>query len=127
MMGMRSMFLIVSKTNSDLHVGSGVNTMHALKGVGWVRFQLDSCGSLEVVGVIYVLGMKFLSISTLEDMGYAVMFENVHVLIRLEGEDTQNVSVWLDIKEGMFHMVLGQPVVGLRGSWIVDQIRVQQR
>jgi hypothetical protein len=38
MMGMRSMFLSVSETGSDLHVRSGASTMHAVKGVGCVRF-----------------------------------------------------------------------------------------
>jgi hypothetical protein len=32
------MFLGVSETGSDLHVGSRVDTMHAVKGVGLVKF-----------------------------------------------------------------------------------------
>jgi hypothetical protein len=38
MTGMRSMFLSVLETNSDLHVRSGASTMHTVKGVGCVRF-----------------------------------------------------------------------------------------
>jgi hypothetical protein len=109
------MFLSVSETGSDLHVGSGVDTMHAVKGVGWVRFQLESGGSLEVAGVIYVPGLKLLSVSALEDMGYAVMFEDGQVLIRSEGADTQDAAVRLGIREGMMYRVLGQPVVGSKG------------
>jgi hypothetical protein len=84
MMGMKSMFLSVLETGSDLHVRSGASTMHAVKGVGCVKFQLESGGSLEVDEVLFVPEMKinFISISTLEDMGYAVMFEDEHLLIR---------------------------------------------
>jgi hypothetical protein len=35
-----SMFLSVSEKDSDYYVKSGVRTMHAVKGVGCVRFQL---------------------------------------------------------------------------------------
>jgi hypothetical protein len=85
---MRSMFLSVLETGSYFHVKSGVCTMHAVKGVGCARFQLDSGGSLEVEGVIYVPGLNFLSVSALEDMGYAIMFEDGKGHIRSEREDT---------------------------------------
>jgi hypothetical protein len=121
MTGMRSVFLSVSETGSDSHVGSGADTMHAVKGVGCVRFQLESGGSLEVVGVMYVpeLKVNLLSVAALEDMGYAVMFEDGQVLIRAEGADTQDAAVRLGIREGMMYRVLGQPVVGSKG--ILDQ------
>jgi hypothetical protein len=38
MMGMRSMFPSVLETGLDMHVDSGVNTAHAVKGVGIVDF-----------------------------------------------------------------------------------------
>jgi hypothetical protein len=76
MTGMRLVFLSVSETGSDCHVKNGVRTRHAVKGVGCVRFQLESGVSLEVHEVMYVpeLNVNLLSISTLEDMGYEVMF-----------------------------------------------------
>jgi hypothetical protein len=89
--------------------------MHGVKGVGWVIFQLESRGSLEVAGVMYVPELKLLSVSALEDMGYAVTFKDGHVLIRLEGANTQDVAVRLGIREGMMYRVLGQPVVGSKG------------
>jgi hypothetical protein len=57
-------------------VKSGVCTRYAVKGVGCVRFQLEPGVSLEVDEVMYVpeLKVNFLSISTLKDMGYEVMF-----------------------------------------------------
>jgi hypothetical protein len=83
MTGMRSVFLSVLETISDSPVGSGADTMHALKGVGCVIFQLESGGSLEVDEVMFVpeLKVNLVSVSTLEDMGYVVMFEDGQVLI----------------------------------------------
>jgi hypothetical protein len=120
MTGMRTMFLSVSETGSDLHVQSGASTMHAVKGVGCVKFQLESGGSLEVDEVMFVpeLKVNLLFVSTLEDMGYAVMFEDGQVLICSEGA-TLDATVRLGIREGMMYRVLGQPVVGSKG--ILDQ------
>jgi hypothetical protein len=57
-----------------------------VKGVGCVRFQQESGVSLEVDEVMYVpeLKVNFLFISSLEDMGYAMMLEDGQVLIRSE-------------------------------------------
>jgi hypothetical protein len=117
MTGMRLVFLSVSEKDSDCYVKSGMHTMHAVKGVGCVRFQLESGVSLEVAGVMYVPGLKvnLLSVSALEDMGYAVTFEDGHVLIRSVRADTQDAAVRLGIREGMMYRVLGQPVVGSKG------------
>jgi hypothetical protein len=116
-MGMKSMFLSVSKTGSNLHVRCGASTMHAMKGVGCVTFQLESSGSLDEVEVLYVPEMKvnFLSVLALEDMGYAMMFKDGQVLIRSEGADTQDATVRHGIKEGMMYRVLEQPIVGSKG------------
>jgi hypothetical protein len=54
-------------------------------------------------------------VSALEDMGYVVMFENGHVLIRSKGVDTEDAAVRLGIGEGMMYRVLRQLVVGSKG------------
>jgi hypothetical protein len=117
MTGMRSVFLSVSKTSSYCHVKSGVHTRHAVKGVECVGFQLELGVSLEVDEVMYVpeLKVNLLFISALEDMGYAVMFADGHVLIRAEGVALDAV-VRLGIRQGMMYRVLGQPAGGSRGS-----------
>jgi hypothetical protein len=86
---MRSMFLSVLETDLDLHVVCGVNTMHAVKGVGTMDFQLESGGSLKVTEVLHVpeLKLNLLSVSALEDRGYERLYR-----------------------------LLGQPVIGFRGS-----------
>jgi hypothetical protein len=123
MMGMRSVFLSVSKTSLDCHAKSEAHTKHALKGVGCVRFQLESGMSLEVDEVMYVpeLSVNFLSVSALEDKGYAVMFEDGQVLIRAEGA-ALDATVRLGIMQGMMYRVLGQPVGEFMG--ILNQISV---
>jgi hypothetical protein len=107
----------VSKTDSDMHVDSGVDTTHAVKGVGCVRVHLESGGSLKVAEVSHVPEMKLniLSVSYLEDMRYEIMFEDGKVLICSEGEDTQDATMRLGIMEGMLCKLLGQNVVGSSG------------
>jgi len=75
MTGMRSMFLSVSETCSNLYVRNGASTIHVVKGVGCIIFQLESGGSLDVVEVLFVpeLKVNLLSIATLEDDGYAIL------------------------------------------------------
>ena len=75
---MRSTFRNVSKLDSNYYVSCGVCTMYAVKGVKIMVFHLESGGSLEVVGVMYVLEFKanLLLVSALEDEGYVVMFQD---------------------------------------------------
>jgi hypothetical protein len=70
-----------------------------------------------VAGVVYApeLKVNFLSVSTLEDMGYAVTFKDGHVVIHSKGENTLDATVRLGIKNGMMYRVLRQPVVGSKG------------
>jgi hypothetical protein len=50
----RLVFLSLSETDSDCCVGVGTSRQLAVKGVGSVRFQLESGGFLEVAEVLYV-------------------------------------------------------------------------
>jgi hypothetical protein len=59
---------------------------------------------------------KFALSITLEDMGYAVMFEDGQVLIHSEGADTQDAAVRLGIREGMMYKVLGQACSRVQGD-----------
>jgi hypothetical protein len=103
-------------------VGCGTSTIHAVKGVGHVRFQLESGGSLEVVEVLFVIELKviFLSISTLEDFGYGVMFQHGHVHIYLE-RATLDATTVIGVRQGRLYRLLGQLCVSPRGYWIHDQ------
>lgn len=115
MTGMRSVLLSVSETDSNYYVRCGACTMHSIKGVRTVVFQLESKGSLEVAGVMHVpkLKISLLSISTLKDVRYAVMFRDKQVLIRPEGAGTLGEAVRLSPRQGMSYRLSGQPVCGL--------------
>jgi hypothetical protein len=91
--------------------------MHAMKGVGRVRFQLDSGGSLEVEELLFVPELKviLLSISALEDEGYGVMFQHGHVHIYLEGA-TLDAATVLGVRQGRLYRLLGQPVCKSKGT-----------
>jgi hypothetical protein len=73
---MRLVFLSVLETGLDCHVKNGARTRHVVKGIGCVRFQLESGVFLEVDEMMYVpeLKVNLLSISPLEDMRYEVIF-----------------------------------------------------
>jgi len=58
MMGMKSMVLSFLETGLDYHMKSGAHTGHAVKGVGCVKFQLESGASLEEDEVMYVPVLK---------------------------------------------------------------------
>jgi hypothetical protein len=75
MMGTQELFTSLSMKDLDLHVD--------VEGVGTIRFQLESRGSMEVADVLYVQELKksLLSVSTMEDRGYAITFEDSQVLI----------------------------------------------
>ena len=92
MTGMRSVFLSFSEIDSDYRVGCGTSTMHAMKGVGCVIFQLELREYLEVIKVLFVLELKvnFLSVSTLENEGCGVLFHQGQVLIYLN----LSISAW---------------------------------
>jgi hypothetical protein len=86
---MRSVFLSFSEIDSDCYVGCGASTKHVLvvRGVGCVRFQLESRGFLELVEVLFVpeLPVNLLSVSALDVDGCGVVFFRGLVFLYPEG------------------------------------------
>jgi hypothetical protein len=76
MMGMRSMFLSFSKINSNCYVGCVASTIHAVKGVGCVIYQLELGGFLELAKVLFApkILVNLLSVSSLEVDGCGFLF-----------------------------------------------------
>jgi hypothetical protein len=76
MTGMRSIFLTFSEIDTDFYVGSGLTPDKQVRGVGYVRFQLESGGFLGIEHMLYVPDLKvnLLSVSSFKDEGYAVAF-----------------------------------------------------
>lgn len=81
----RDLFTSISEGDSKMHVEYGVDTKHSE----------GSCNSVIPArvmrffegGMLYVseLKMNLLSVSTLEDKGFVILFQNGHVLIYSEG------------------------------------------
>jgi hypothetical protein len=105
---MRSVFLIFSEIDLDCYVGSGTNTRHAVKGVGYVRFQLESRGFLGIEHMLFVpeLKVNFLSVSYFKDEGYGVVFQDGHVLIYSE-KSTQDTTMVLGVINERLYRLLG--------------------
>jgi hypothetical protein len=76
MTGSQKSLTSLSEEDSGLQVELGDNAKYAVKGVGAASFQLESRKPLRMSDVLYVLGLKknLLSISVMEDRGYAVAF-----------------------------------------------------
>jgi hypothetical protein len=55
MTGTRELFTSWSETNLDLHVELVTNAKCGVEGVGIIRFQLESGGSLELGNVLWIL------------------------------------------------------------------------
>jgi hypothetical protein len=82
----------------------GTNAKCGVEGVGTIRFQLELRGSLEVADVFYVSKIikSFLSISTMEDRGYTIIFEDGQVLIRVKEYSLESTRI-LGNKEGYLY------------------------
>jgi hypothetical protein len=60
----------------------GMETTHALQGSGTLQFHMYSKDVLRVTNVLWVpeLRRSILSVSTIEEKGYYILFRDVHVL-----------------------------------------------
>jgi hypothetical protein len=69
-----------------------------------------------VADVLYVpeLKMNLLSVSTLEDKGFAVLFQNGQLLIHSEGA-SPNTVVSIGVREGKVYRLKGKPVSESKG------------
>jgi hypothetical protein len=95
MTGMRSVFLSLSKIDLDCVVDSGADSQLAVKGVGSVRFQLESGGFLDVAGVLYIpeMTINLLSVSSLEVDGFGVAFYCGRVFLYSEGATLDTIML----------------------------------
>jgi hypothetical protein len=116
MTGMRSVFLSLLEIDSDCFLDSGANSQLAVKGVGSVRFQLESGGFLEVAEVLFIpkMTVNLLSVSTLEIDGFGVAFFCGRVFLYPEGA-TPDTTVLLGVRHERLYRLLGQPVIGSSG------------
>jgi hypothetical protein len=116
MTGLRSVFLDLIEIDSDCRVNYGVGPQLAVKGVGRVRFQLELGGLLEVGKVLYIteLTINFLSVLSLDESGFGVVFYGGHVFLYSVGA-TADTIVILGVKYECLYRLLGRPVLGSSG------------
>jgi len=97
-------------------VGSRTNTEQSIKGYGYARFQLDSGGFLGIEHRLYVVDLKvnLLSVSSFEDDGYALTFQNGRVLV-YSREATLDTTIMIDIYKERLYMSLGRLIVWCNG------------
>jgi hypothetical protein len=81
-------------------------------GVGNVRFQLEFGGFLEIDGVLFVpgLSLNLISVSSLQDVGYCVLFKREHVFIYREGVDPVELQL-IGNRVDRLYMLRGQPMM----------------
>jgi hypothetical protein len=123
MTGLRSVFLDLTEIDSDCRVNCGVGPQLAVKGVGRVRFQLESGGLLEVGEVLYIpeLTVNLLSVSALDESGFGVVFYGGHVFLYPVGA-TADTAVMLGVKYEGLYRLLGRPVLGSSGFLDSDSV-----
>jgi hypothetical protein len=82
-----------------------------VRGVGNVIFQLEFEGLLNIYGVLFVLGLSvnLVSVSSLEDLGYCVLFKREHVFIYREGVDLVELQL-IGNRVNRLYMSRGQPL-----------------
>jgi hypothetical protein len=81
-------------------------------GIENVRFQLKFGELLELVGVLFVPGLRvnFLSVSSLEDVGYCVLLKREHVFIYIQGVDPVELQL-ISNQVNRLYMLRGQPLM----------------
>jgi hypothetical protein len=116
MTGTRSVFLSLSKIDSECYVDSGAGSRLAMKGVGSVRFQLESGGFPKVADVLFIpeMTVNLLSMLALEIDIFGVAFFYGRVFLYPEGA-TPDTTILLGVKHERLYKLLGQAVVGSTG------------
>jgi hypothetical protein len=81
--------------DSRLHVVLGDDARYAVKGTGTTSLQLDTGIPLHLSDVLFVPGMRsnLVSISTLEDKGYKVVFSDGKVLAWHKNSSMDSINV----------------------------------
>jgi hypothetical protein len=79
-----------------------------IEGVGSISFSLESGARLHIDELLYVLGLKknLLSVATLEDKGYEVIFKDRKALLWAKGSHLSTVEP-IGTRSGGLYVILG--------------------
>jgi hypothetical protein len=114
MTGSQKSLTILIEENSRLQVELGNNAKYAVKGVGIASSQLKSEKPLRMSAVVYVPERKknLVSISAMEDRGYAMAFIDGQVLTWPKGLSLDSTKV-IGTRDGSLFKLTGQPTQAL--------------
>ena len=84
MIGYKSLFSTLEEKDLQILIGMGNDEKYSVSGVGTVTFQREHGARLTLTDVKYVPRLKrnLMSIATLEDRGYDVVFSKGKVFLR---------------------------------------------
>lgn len=107
----REHFMSLLEDDIDLEVVLRHNSKVKAEGVETVLFQKESSLPLKVTNVLYVLGLKkiLISISSLEDRGFEVLFQKRQVLIYPRGSSVE-FSCLIGSRSGRLYILMSQPL-----------------
>jgi hypothetical protein len=92
----------------------GDDKCYKIEGIGSISFTLESGARLHVDEVLYVLGLRknLLSVATLEDKGYWVIFKDKKALLWAKGKHLSTAEP-IGSRRGGLYIVTGQSVQAL--------------
>jgi hypothetical protein len=110
----RQLFSSLKKQDSRVQVELGDDAKYPVAGVGTIPFQLESGNSLDFDDVLFVPGLRknLLSVSIMEDKGFAVEFKNQQVLIKPK-ESSPDTTQVIGVREGKLYRLQGEPIRAL--------------
>ena len=104
-----------------MHVELGVGTKYAGEGSRTIPFQMESGGVLRVDNVLWVPKIKksVLSVSTIENKGFDIIFQDGRVLIKLRGSSLVAVAI-LGVREGNFYRLNCKPMRAMHNTRVIE-------
>jgi hypothetical protein len=111
MTGVRSQFSELTERTLETDVVLGDDRTVSAAGVGTVIFQRESLPPLKLCDVLYVPGLTWnlVSVSTIEDRGYEVVFRGGQVLLYPKGGNIASARV-IEVRQEKLYRLLFQAV-----------------
>jgi hypothetical protein len=110
----QQLFFSLKKQDSGVQVELDDEAKYPVARASIVPFQLESNNSLDFDDVLFVPSLKnnLLSISFMENKGFATEFKNQQVLIRPK-ESSPNIAQVIGVRKGNLYKLQGEPVRAL--------------
>jgi hypothetical protein len=111
MTSIQRVFCSMKKQDLGVQVELGDYAKYPIVGVGTIPFQLELGNSLDFDDLLFVLGLSknFLSVSVMEDKGFAVEFKNQQDLISSK-DSILHIAQVIGVREGNLYKLQGEPI-----------------